>query len=655
MRHLIRITVLCLLAAAVPIDVAAKWTQVQSENFTFIGDASEGQIRRVAERLEQFREALLGVLPDASTQSPVPTVVMVFATDRSMTPVKPLFRGNPIEINGYFQTGEDVNYIAVNADILDLAVMTIFHEYAHFLVGNNLGRVPVWVNEGLAELYEVTQERDGGKSVVIGRPPPQHVALLQRSTMMPVKELMAVERTASVYNEGNRRGVLYAQSWAFVHYLALGSQTRAPQFRAFLSAVRAGTPEQEAFAAAFGADAAALDRELFEYVRQFTFPTIRFDFPAKSASTSIPRGRTLDDDEADAYLADMQARVDRLDEARARVAAIQKRDPKVGRASMVLGTMDLRGNRLSEALGHLERAASLAPDDFIVQSTYGRALVTQMSGVRADPQATAAVLPRARQALGRATALNPRSARAAWMLAYAELVGGGDVAAAITALVQAIKLDPSREDYRILLAQALMRQGELEKATSLLGPLVAAGGTPEVRADARRVLGEIGNIKAARQAGAAAPLIVVSSAASLAMPPAPVPPGGSTASPIDEASLAEIRREAGRASGLILRRVETGEERVLGTFEAVDCINGDVVLRVASEGRVLALRAKQLADVDFISYRSSTPSEVNCGPQKGRDRVYATFRPAAASNGIDGQAVAIELLPDGFAPPNPAR
>jgi hypothetical protein len=62
-----------------------------------------------------------------------------------------------------------------------------------------------------------------------------------------------------------------------------------------------------------------------------------------------------------------------------------------------------------------------------------------------------------------------------------------------------------------------------------------------------------------------------------------------------------------------------------------------------------------LADVDFISYRSSTPSEVNCGPQKGRDRVYATFRPAAARNGIDGQAVAIELLPDGFAPPNPAR
>jgi hypothetical protein len=239
------------------------------------------------------------------------------------------------------------------------------------------------------------------------------------------------------------------------------------------------------------------------------------------------------------------------------------------------------------------------------------------------------------------------------MLAYAELVGGGDVAAAITALDQAVTLDPSREDYRILLAQALMRQGEFEKATTLLGPVVAAGGTPQVRADARRLLGDVGNIRAARQAGATAPLVVVSSAA-LATPPAPVPPGSSTASPIDEASLAEIRREAQRASGLQLRPVGPGEQRVLGRFQAIDCVNGTVLLRVAVEGRVLALQTRQLADVDFISYRSTTPGEVNCGPQKTQAPVFATYRPLVQA-GVDGQAVAIEVLPDDFAGPNPPR
>src|SRR5687768_8491657 len=200
-----RCTALWLLALGVPWEAAAKWTQLQSENFLFIGDASEGQIRRVAERLEQFREALLRVLPGANAQSPVPTVVMVFDGDRSMTPVKPLYRGKPIELNGYFQSGEDVNYIVVNAEFLNLATLTVFHEYAHFLVGNSQGRVPVWVNEGLAELYEMAEQLDGGKSVIIGRAPAHHILLLQRSTMMPVKQLLAVDHGASVYNEGSRR------------------------------------------------------------------------------------------------------------------------------------------------------------------------------------------------------------------------------------------------------------------------------------------------------------------------------------------------------------------------------------------------------------------------------------------------------------------
>lgn len=321
---------------------------------------------------------------------------------------------------------------------------------------------------------------------------------------------------------------------------------------------------------------------------------------------------------------------------------------------MVLGTIDLRENRLGDALGHLEKAAALAPDDFIVQSTYGRGLVTQMSEARTDIEGAAAVLPRARQVLRRATAISPGSARAASMLAYAELAGGGDVAAAIGALERAVQLDPSREEYRLLLAQAQIRQGEYDKATALLGPLMAAGRTAETRAEARRVLTDVGNIRAARDRGAVPPPIRSSLMASLATPPAPVPPGGSTAVPIDEAGVADLRKLAGRA-GLVLRPVEAGEQRVLGTFEAVDCANGAVVLRVAIDGRVLALQAKQFTDVDFISYRSSAPGEVNCGPQKTRDRVYATYRPGGTTAGIDGQAVAIEVLPDDFVPSNSPR
>ncbi len=67
-------------------------------------------------------------------------------------------------------------------------------------------------------------------------------------------------------------------------------------------------------------------------------------------------------------------------------------------------------------------------------------------------------------------------------IGYAELVGGGDLAAAVKALERAIQLEPRREESRILLAQALARQGEYEKATALLGPLIASGRTADMRA-----------------------------------------------------------------------------------------------------------------------------------------------------------------------------
>ena len=70
-------------------------------------------------------------------------------------------------------------------------------------------------------------------------------------------------------------------------------------------------------------------------------------------------------------------------------------------------------------------------------------------------------------------------------------------------------------------------------------------------------------------------------------------------------------------------------------------------------GRVLKLAAKQLSEVDFISYRSDTPGALNCGPLATPLRVLITYRtrPATTPAGmIDGDAVAIELVPEDYTP-----
>src|SRR6185436_10524310 len=82
------------------------WTSVRSRNFTVIGNASEKDIRNVADRLEQFRAVFGSLFPTIPLNSAAPTTVIVFKNDNAFRPYKP----NQEEA-GYFQPGEDVNYI----------------------------------------------------------------------------------------------------------------------------------------------------------------------------------------------------------------------------------------------------------------------------------------------------------------------------------------------------------------------------------------------------------------------------------------------------------------------------------------------------------------------------------------------------------------
>src|SRR6185503_7772875 len=98
-----------LVALAYPLSAVGKdnWTIVRSRNFTLVGNASEKEIRQVATRLEQFRDVFRRLLKDARFETPVPTTVIVF---KSMGSYKPFNQGNNA---GYFQKGEDVNYITL--------------------------------------------------------------------------------------------------------------------------------------------------------------------------------------------------------------------------------------------------------------------------------------------------------------------------------------------------------------------------------------------------------------------------------------------------------------------------------------------------------------------------------------------------------------
>src|SRR5215212_10578861 len=91
----------CLLAtasfagAAPAVERQKNWLTLRSPNFTVLGDAGAGDIRRVAERLEGFRDALGALFPRAIEAASRATTVVVFRSHRSFEPFKPRYEGKP--------------------------------------------------------------------------------------------------------------------------------------------------------------------------------------------------------------------------------------------------------------------------------------------------------------------------------------------------------------------------------------------------------------------------------------------------------------------------------------------------------------------------------------------------------------------------------
>jgi Protein of unknown function (DUF1570) len=268
--------------ALAPLQTASAkdtWTSVRSKNFHLVGNASEKDIRRIGVQLEQFRDVLSRLIANVKAVSSVPITVVVFKSDASFKPFR------PPSAAAYFQSGEDVNYIALTSERMDEnPYAAIFHEYVHFLVKNNTENVPLWFNEGLAEYYSSFDIMDGDKKVMIGKPISNHVLFLREQKLLPLETLFAVTHNSPIYNERNKQGVFYAQAWALVHYLLLGNDgKRAPQFKEFLNLLASNMPVESAFKQAFQTDFRTLEKELKQYIGRRTYPVSVTTFNEKLA------------------------------------------------------------------------------------------------------------------------------------------------------------------------------------------------------------------------------------------------------------------------------------------------------------------------------------------------------------------------------------
>src|ERR1700734_4153271 len=127
-----------------------RWFEVRTAHFHIYSCGEWQDTYRLAGQLEQFCRAYAMLAGKDAVASP-PIVVLAFPDHDAMKPFLPLYNGQPGNIAGFFTRGTDENLIVLSLDAPDMSV--IFHEYAHLLFRRNDLLWPVWLKEGMAEIY----------------------------------------------------------------------------------------------------------------------------------------------------------------------------------------------------------------------------------------------------------------------------------------------------------------------------------------------------------------------------------------------------------------------------------------------------------------------------------------------------------------------
>lgn len=632
---------LCFLIPALPgPSGAAKdtWTSVRSKNFFLIGNASEKEIRQVAVRLEQFREASSHLFIKANINSPVPTTVVVFKSDASYRPFQP-----NAYTAGYFQSGPDVNYITLTTETRSEQnpFGTIFHEYTHLLVRNTWSNVPVWLNEGLAEYYSTFAIRDDQR-VVLGRPMATHVSVLSDNRMLPLRTLFKVDQQSPYYSEGDKQSIFYAESWALVHYLILGHKgRRVPQLGKFLELMDTNVPMEEAFQQAFQISFDNLEKELQGYTEHYSSPSVSGRFESKLASDTEMQSAPITEAEAQAYLGDLLLHSNRAD-AEGYLQKALTLDPQLAIANASLGMLRLRQGKTNEARQRFERAVAADSRNYLIHYHY--AFVLSREGMD-ETQTVSAYAPetaaKIRAELKQAIELRSDYSESYILLAFVNLVTDSQLDESIGLLKRVLATSPGRKDLLLTLAQIYSRQEDYKTARQILERLSRNNSDVSIRLQAESLLTRLTETEAQSARAASTRSSAFERNGSRSAPPA--------GDGVTEREHVEAPPDPSSVLQAALRKPDVGEKRVQGSLVLIECDEKGITFVVKVEDQVVRLHTDRFESVRRVAFSPEVGRVITCGPRKPENAVVICYVPATGARArFAGTIKSVEFVPKEF-------
>jgi Flp pilus assembly protein TadD len=421
------------------------WIQVSSAHFDVFTDAGERAGRDIAKHFEQvhgffFQRFQTGIDPTRKAR------VILFRNEKEYEAYRP----NQFAA-AFYHPGEYRDFIVMNHSASELRPTGV-HELTHLMVHQLGTELPLWLNEGLAELYSNMEPR--GAQMMVGRDIPGRMNALATQQWIDLPTLLAVTQASPIYNDKSRAGIFYAESWKLVHMLHLH-----PAYEAHLGDLVRGLAKGDAagaFRAAYGKSLDEVQADLIHYLGGGTINAMLFNIQlSKSLDTpDIAQSASLPARLAIAELLSNSS--GRSDQASAAYEAISHDFPDRWEVEEAMGLFAWHERRMNEASVHFAKAEALGCTKGSMFLLWGRVL--SYSNRLRDAVAV----------LGKAVEMLPDSIET--RLVYGDvLIRSGDWGAAIATL-RGVKNVPAAAAWRYTynLAYGLYRMGDLDSARPLV-------------------------------------------------------------------------------------------------------------------------------------------------------------------------------------------
>lgn len=449
-------SIILLLFGLSSLSAAERWIRLTAPELEVVTDAGENTARDAMKRFKQVRHVFEARTGRKQLTS-LPVRVYAFRNQDGFRPFQ-----TSAGAAGYYQPGIERDYIAMQLSGPD-SYRVVYHEFAHLLMRHSGYSVPVWLNEGTAELFSTISL--GSSDVRIGELIPAHLATLRDVKMLELAELFRVNHESPHYNERGKSGIFYAQSWALVHMLNFAPEYQ-PGLANFIGMVLNGEDQARAFQQSFGKSLATATSNLSAYIRQNRFSGIRFPLPKMETTAKAPV-EPLSASSAALLQAELLLSIRKDVEAESIYARELEKQPDLPDIHAAMGDLALRRNQDEVAIRRYQHAIELG-------SKSGRVRLELAMLLRENAETSARVIPLLQEAIQ----LDPQLSEAHQLLGFTFL-RHHKYPEAVQAFRHTLDLQPGRASTWEELALAYYGLGDRQKALEAAQNARRLASTPE--------------------------------------------------------------------------------------------------------------------------------------------------------------------------------